>query len=184
MNITKTRIFNPQRHLYALQPDDQFYIAAALRDEDLRLLMHYGIKANHAPRIPIPHRSATRWNADGKWILLKDKPKETRFFVRSYHRKDWQGNDLFGTCVQERLCYQRKLLPPMECAFIIEDGILYSELLKNSPESVERIKAAMNVVLEMVGRFEIRTVDKAPALPPVKQVDINNMTDMANNIIK
>lgn len=172
MNITKARIFSPQRHLYALQPDDQFYIAATLRDEDLRLLMHYGIKANQTPRIPIPHRSATRWNADGKWILLKDQPKETRFFVRAYHLKDWQGNDLFGTYVQERRCYQRKLLPPIECAFIIEDGVLYSELLKNSAENMDRIKTAMNVVLEMVGRFEIRTADKAPALPPIKQVEV------------
>ena len=172
MNISKVRIINPQRYLYALHPDDQFYVAVPLTEDNLRLLMQYGIRAGQPPRIPIPRRSATCLNADGKWVPLKDRPKKARFFVRAYHLKDWQGNDLYGTYVQERQCYQRKLIPPTECAFTIEDGVLYSELLKNNVESMERIKAVMNVALEMVGHFEIRTADKVPALPPVKQVEV------------
>lgn len=172
MNISKVRIINPQRYLHALHPEAQFYIAVPVAEEDLRLLMQYGINAGQPPRIPIPRRSATCLNADGKWVPLKDQPKKSRFFVRAYHLKDWQGNDLFGTYVQERQCYQRKLVPPTECAFTIEDGVLYSELLKNNAESMERIKMVMNIALEMVGRFEIRTADKVPALPPVKQVEV------------
>lgn len=172
MSISKVRIFSPQRYLHTLHPGDQFYVAAPLTGEDLRQLMRYGIKAGHPPRIPIPHRSATCLNVDGKWIPLKDRPKKPKFFVRAYHLKDWQGNDLYGTYVQERQCYQRQLLPPTECAFTIEDSVLYSELLENSSENMERIKTVMNVALEMVGHFEIRTVDKASALPPVKQIEV------------
>ena len=85
---------------------------------------------------------------------------------------DWHGQDHYGTCIQERWCYQRELVPPAELAFIIEDDVLYSPLLANSEDDMEHIKLAMNVILEMVGHCEIWTADKAPALPPVRQVEV------------
>ena len=111
-------------------------------------------------------------NADGKWILLRDLPKKIRQFVHAYHLVDWHGQDHYGTCIQERWCYQRELVPPAELAFIIEDDVLYSPLLANSEDDMEHIKLAMNVILEMVGHCEIWTADKAPALPPVRQVEV------------
>lgn len=172
MTIIRTRINNPQRYLYALHRGDKFYVAAALSDEDTSHLQHYGIKPDGASRIPVPHRSATQLNAEGKWIRLGDLPKEIRLFVHAYHLVDWHGNDHYGTCIQERWCYQRELIPPAELAFIIEDGTLYSPLLENSEADMNRIKIAMNVILEMIGHCEIRTADKSPALPPVRQVEV------------
>ena len=111
-------------------------------------------------------------NAEGKWILLRDLPKKIRLFVHAYHLVDWHGNDHYGICIQERWCYQRELIPPTELAFVIEDGVLYSPLLENSEEDMDRIKAAMNMMLEMVRHCEIRTMDKVSALPPVRQVEV------------
>lgn len=170
MTIIRKCIRNPRRYLYALPHGDKFYVAATLSDEDIIRLRQYGIKPDRTARIPIPRRSATQLNADGKWIKLRDLPKEIRLFVHAYHLVDWHGNDHYGTCIQARRCYQRELIPPAELAFIIEDGVLYSPLLANSEENMDRIKIAMNVALEMVGHCEIRTVDKAPALPPVRQM--------------
>ena len=34
MDITRKRIINPQRYLYALHPGDKFYIAVPLAEED------------------------------------------------------------------------------------------------------------------------------------------------------
>lgn len=172
MYISKKRIINAQRYLFALHPGDQFYITAPLAENDLLRLKSYGIKPGEPARIPVPNRSATRINADGKWVLLRDLPKELRLFVRPYHLVDWNGDDHYGTCIQGRWCYQRKLIPPAELAFIIEDGVLFSPLLINSDENIECIKLAMNVVLEMVGHCEIWTEEKAPALPPVHQVEV------------
>ena len=62
LNISKVRIINPQRYLHALHPEAQFYIAVPVAEEDLRLLMQYGINAGQPPRIPIPRRSATCLN--------------------------------------------------------------------------------------------------------------------------
>lgn len=172
MKIYHKRIRNPRRYLYALHPGDKFYVAVPLSEDDIIRLRQYGIRPNRSARIPVPYRSATRMNADGKWILLRDLPKKIRQFVHAYHLKDWHGNDIYGTCIQERWCYQRKLIPPTELAFVIENGVLYSSLLENSEENMDRIKIAMNVVLEMVGHCEIWTDEKAPALPPVKQLEV------------
>ena len=38
MNINKKRIFNPRRYLFALQPGDEFYIAASLTEDDIQRL--------------------------------------------------------------------------------------------------------------------------------------------------
>lgn len=170
--IIKKCIRNPRRYLYALHHGDKFYVAATLSDEDILRLRRYGISPDKTARIPVPHRSATQLNAEGKWILLRDLPKKIRQFVHAYHLVDWHGNDHYATCIQERWCYQRELIPPTELAFVIENGVLYSPLLKNSEEDMECIKIAMNVMLEMVGHCEIRTADKAPALPPVRQEEV------------
>ena len=172
MNIIRTRINNPRRYLYALHRGDKFYVAATLSAEDISRLQLYGITPDGIARIPVPHRSATQLNAEGKWVRLRNLPKEIRLFVHAYHLVDWHGNDHYGTCIQERWCYQRELIPPTELAFIIEDGVLYSPLLENSEEDIDRIKVAMNTLLEMIGHCEIRTADKAPALPPVQQVEV------------
>ena len=172
MTIIRKCIRNPRRYLYALHHCDKFYIAATLSDEDILRLQSYGIIPDGTAQIPLPRRSATQLNANGKWIPLRDLPKEIRLFVHVYHLVDWHGNDHYGTCVQERWCYQRELIPPVELAFIVEDGVLYSPLLKNCEEDIDHIRVAMNVILEMVGHCEIRTVDKNPALPPVRQVAV------------
>lgn len=172
MQINRKSIRTPQRYLYALHPGDKFYVATPLSDEDLQKLQPYGIAPGKPARIPTPQRSATQVNANGKWVILRDLPKKIRVFARTYHLKTYQGDDIYGTCYQARMCYQRKLIPPTELAFVIEDGTLYSPLLENSEDDMQRIKAAMNVVLEMLGHCEIWTAERAPALPPVNQMEV------------
>ncbi len=166
------RLFNPQRYLYALHPGDKFYIAAPLETEDYSRLRSYGILSDALARIPIPRMAATRMNANGRWKSLKDLPKEERIFERDYHVIDWHGTDHYGVCWQSRWCYQRELIPPTELAFVIEDQVLYSPLLVNADSDFTNIKTAMNVVLEMLGRFEVWTAEYAPAVPPVKQTKV------------
>ncbi len=172
MIIRKTRVFNPQRYLYALHLGDAFYIATPLEEEDYPLLEAYGLQVGYPSRIPVPRRSATTLNADGRWKLRRDLPKEPRHFSHSYHLVDWGGHDHYGTCWQMRWCYQRELIPPTELAFMIEDGVLYSPLMTNEESEVSLIKIAMNVMLEMLGRCEIWTAERVPAIPPVKQAEV------------
>lgn len=172
MNITRSRIIKPQRYLFALHPGDKFYIAVPLQVEDYPRLQSYGLLPESPARIPIPRGAATRMNANGKWKTLKDLPKEERLFEHDYHIVDWHGTDHYGTCWQSRRCYQRELIPPTELAFIIEDGVVYSPLLENADNKFTYIKAAMNIALEMLGRCEVWTAERVPAVPPVKQTEV------------
>lgn len=172
MNITCKRIINPQRYLYALHPGDKFYIAVRLEAADYPRLQSYGILPNVPARIPLPQGVATKMNANGGWKILRNQPKEQRTFEHEYHNLDWHGDDHYGTCFQSRWCYQRELIPPAELAFVIQDGVLYSQLLQNGDSDLPDIKTAMNVALEMVGRCEIWTSERAPAVPPVKQMEV------------
>lgn len=172
MTIRKQRIRNPRRYLYALHPGDAFYVATQLEAKDYTRLALYGFQNESPARIPIPIWSATKQNADGKWKLLRDQPKEPRQFSHSYHLVDWGGHDHYGTCWQTRWCYQRELIPPTELPFVIEDGVLYSPLLTNDENSFGLIRAAINVMLEMLGRCEIWTAERVPAMPPVKQQEV------------
>lgn len=172
MKIICKRINNPQRYLYALHPGDKFYIAAPLEVEDYPKLRRYGLLPDSLARIPIPRKRATNVNANGRWNVLKNVPKELRMFEHDYHIIDWHGNDHYGTCWQTRLCYRRELIPPIELAFVIESGVLYSPLLQNDEGKMPEIKAAMNIVLEMLGRCEIWTVERAPIVPLVKQNEV------------
>ena len=97
MDITRKRIINPQRYLYALHPGDKFYIAVPLAEEDYPRLQFYGLLPDSPARIPIPRRAATTLNANGKWKVLRDLPKEKRSFEHDYHIVDWHGNDHYGT---------------------------------------------------------------------------------------
>lgn len=84
MDITRKRIINPQRYLYALHPGDKFYIAVPLAEEDYPRLQFYGLLPDSPARIPIPRRAATTLNANGKWKVLRDLPKEKRSFEHDY----------------------------------------------------------------------------------------------------
>ncbi len=172
MIITRRRIINPQRYLYALHPGDSFYIAIPLEAEDYLRLQAYGITPDAPARIPTPRGTATVMNANGRWRIIRNRPKELRILEHDYHTVDWRGNDHYGICFQARWCYQRELLPPAELAFVVENNVLYSPLLKNSDGNLKEIKVAINVALEMLGRCEIWTSERAPAMPPIKQIEV------------
>lgn len=168
MQIKAKRIRNPQRYLYELFTGESFYIVTSTTDEDLKKLCLYGL-ANGTTRIPIPRKTCTEANANGKWIPLKHLPKEDRTIEREYHIVDWHGDDHYGTCYQTRQCYQRKFIPPTEIAFTMENGIVYSPLFQNIEKNTDAIKFAINLLLEMFGRCEIWSKEKTPVTPPVKQ---------------
>lgn len=155
-----------------LHPGDKFYIAAPLSEVDTQRLLLYGIKSDGVARIPTPRHSASTANADGKWIVHRDLPKEGRTFVHAFHVVDWHGNNHYGTCVQHRMCYQREFIPPTNLAFVVEEGVLYSPLFENCMDTMAEVKTAMNIILEMIGHCEVWTAEKSPALSPVKQYEV------------
>lgn len=97
MTITRKRIINPQRYLYALHHGDKFYIAVPLESEDYPRLQSYGILSDSLARIPIPKRAATRIVADGLFcreidgLFCRSSPDiiVRRRCVLSHKRRGW-----------------------------------------------------------------------------------------------
>lgn len=172
MNMKTKRILKPQRYLHELKSGENFYVAAKLEEEDYARLAAYGLGLGKPSSIPIPVRAATKYNANGSWKILKHLPKESRSFERAYHCVDWHGEDHYGTCWIHRMCFPREYILPTELAFVIEDGVLYSPKFQNSESCYALIKSAMNILLEMLGRFELWTVDRTPFVPQAKQMEV------------
>lgn len=173
MIIKGKRIRTPRPYLYEFSSLDSLYITVPLSEDDDKTLALYGFdisKDEITKRVPTPVRSATVLNADGRWIVHKDRPKEPRVFEREYSIVDWHGNHHSGTCFQTRMCYPRTLEYPKEIAFHIENGALYSPMFVVSEENMEDIKLAINIALEMFGWCELWTKDKAPVTPQLNQV--------------
>jgi len=172
MKIIRKHIRKPEKYLYEIAQGDYFYVAISLVGDDLQTLHRYGLVDDSVARIPIPQKAATRLNSDGSYILKRDRPRELRTFEMEYHIRDWHGEDHYGTCWHHRLCFQRELIPPMELRFVIQGNILFSTLLQNNPSEYPKIKLAINVALEMLGRCEIWTDERVPAQLPVDQIEV------------
>ena len=172
MRIQRTRIRNPERYLTPFSLGDGLYVVAQLPPDDSSIIARYDINDSGCTFIPRPVKSATTVNSNGRWVIDKTVPKEPREIEHDYHVIDWHGNDHYGTCWQTRMCYHRDFIPPVELSFRVEDGIMYSPLLFNNAKDIERIKTAINVMLEIFGICELWTVHKAPAYPPGKQESV------------
>jgi hypothetical protein len=87
MQIKKRRVLSPQRYLFAINPDEAFYLAARLADGDAQSLLPYGITPKGNARIPIPRGPATRTNANGKWVTRPGPSQRGKaFFPRLSYR--------------------------------------------------------------------------------------------------
>lgn len=158
MEINQRRIRNVQRYLVEYHPDEAFYLTAQLTDEELGMIVQkYGLVPDSNERIPIPRGTYSARNANGQWKIFRDQPKEPRVFEHYYHTIDWHGHHHYGICHQMRMCFKRKLIPPLELRFLVKDYTLYSPRFKNSPEEYTQIQLAINLMLEIVGRCETRS---------------------------
>lgn len=169
MVITKNRIFSPERYLFALIDEEPFYVAAQITADEISKLQTYGFRNRDEAWVPTSIGNATSINAEGRWSVRRDLPKELRAFQREYHVKDWHGYHHHGICWHHRMCYQRELIQPTEIAFTLEGETLYSPLFHNVPEEMRFVKLAINILLEMLGRCEILNSEKLPAEPPINQ---------------
>lgn len=107
MIITKKRIFNVEKYLKSLNSAGEVYV----------ICPYTGVIEMEEGKVFIPAACGpvTRFNRDGKYIVLKEKEKVPREIEHDYHIIDWHGNDHYGSCIQTKMCYPREFLfPPLE----------------------------------------------------------------------
>ena len=167
MLIRKTKIRNTEAYLISLPAGAILRPAVGLDDRQLGQLAQLGFPEpvdSGDTVLPVPIGPVSRFNANGRWIVHRDEPKEERY-VRtvSWRWKQWAG----GGHTEEReefrdiyrLCYPRTHVPPpsLELTYIEHGGrrLLVGPALTNEPAAHEAIAHAVNVFLEFTGECEL-----------------------------
>lgn len=162
MKITRTRVLNIHRYLNHLVHGSSVRVIYDATDDLDTKAKRAGLPGDAdagATVLPAIVGRVTRFNAEGRWKIRKDLPKETRYlFTRLWRRSDWQGNISEEYYDVERECYQRELIPPpsMEISLQVIDGrkLIVSPEMKITADS-DDIKHAANLMLEIFRSCEI-----------------------------
>lgn len=140
----------------------KFHLVSKVNDVQASIKKKYGLDINRNESIlPKAVGSASRFNANGRFVLLKTKPKEERYIrTIQWSWKEW-GNDEIQTAFKDiyRECYQRDyILPPSFTISLMElDGEDYYCLgpLEYNKKNEESIIHAINLFLEIFGEYQI-----------------------------
>lgn len=177
MRIDRTQIRNLDRYLNVLPPGSTFKLISEVDD---RLLERMGFELPvpiGATALPAAVGRVTRFNAEGKWHIRRDLPKELRFVgSRSWVRKEWRGRDqteeVEDTIYIHRWAYPRDLHEPpsVELTYVEHDGhrLVVSPELTFQPANSEINKHTINMMLELFRACEIVLHDLARLTPPAE----------------
>lgn len=129
--------------------------------------------------LPKAKGSVSRYNANGKFEILKDLPKESYCIDRDFTFLAYGKHEMSKTVTFTYFRYQRKLIDaPFEELYIIKDrdgkDILCSNAIKNIKENKLLIKHVINLFLEIFK--ECWVVDKdliSRIKTPIKKLNWN-----------
>ena len=179
MVIRKKRIRNISRYISDLPRGGQIRPAVPIDPALAAKLPALGFEESptHGDTVlPKAAGPVGRFNADGRWLVHRDRPKERRF-VRAFTWRwtTWDGVQHDDTRDIYRDCWQRSRVPPPAIELtIVEQGgesFLVAPSYRNEPGQHGAIRHAVNLLLEIAGQCELLAADLgALARPPIKRV--------------
>lgn len=175
MHIDRRRIRNLANYIDHLPQGVSLRVRTALSDRETALLERVGFEAAPAQGdslLPAARGSVSRFNAEGRWQVHRDLPKEDRYIrTVSWTWKEWGGTEHTEFRDITRLCYQRTLITPpgIEMTYLRHGGQAYlvSPALSNTTQNEAALLHAINLVLEIAGTCEIVADDLSNFAPPV-----------------
>ena len=108
--------------------------------------------------------SCSKFNAEGKFLIRKDLPKEERYITTAeWSWEQWCGRNQTKTVTEYRdiykECYQREFIPPpsLELTWVEHDNgkFVSSEKVETNTLEPDFFKHAINLFLELFGECEI-----------------------------
>lgn len=157
----------------SIPQNDSFCFVSLASEVSSAVAEKYGLTHLSLNEVMVPKSqgSISRFNANGKYLLLKNLPKESRYInTIRWEWEQWKGRNETETISEHRdvyrQCFQRELIPPLAVGigFIeIENRKYYSSpILKMSSHGEEYIKHVANLFLEIFGGFEISNGKEIP----------------------
>lgn len=177
MIIRKKRLRSVDPALKRLIPNTEFRIVVSLAQITDAQLKKCGAPAQMLPGdtfLPSGIGPVSRFNANGKFEAMTDKPKESRYITTiEWTWTEWHGRDEVERSSMRDIykdCYPRKEIPApaYELTYMESDKerLLISGVLTKKPTNAELNLHVINLFLELFGECEIRHADLKALLPP------------------
>lgn len=159
----KKRIKKASKYMSHIPEGEKAYIGLAITEDVSAKLKEIGFENLNPGESLIPSPklgTVSRFNANGKNVPQKDKPKETAFRESYWELTDWGGNYHSGTSYIPYQRYPRKWIPsPWVELMVMQSGekkflVAGSAILKGETEEKD-IVHQINLMLEIFKRVEI-----------------------------
>lgn len=177
MNISQKRVNSLEKWTGALVPNTSIRIVHEVTGATDPKLSRTGFSNNPTSNdtiLPSVIGPISRFNANGKFIVHKDRPKESRYittFEWTYFER--HGDDLVEQTKfvdVHRQCYPRTPVPPpsSELTYIFDGSKHYiiSREFSIGVDDEESIRHDVNLFLELYGACEIRHANLGSITPP------------------
>lgn len=160
MNVK--RINKIENYLNHLKDDEKFYLGIKIDDSNRKLIEDLGFSKDIAvgeSLLPPIKGPVTRFNAEGREIVRRDKPMETLYRQAWWSWEDWVGTKYSKIVDIPYKRYPRDFVSPPAVELVIsenskKDKVLLSPLLTKRSDSYPDIKHTANLFLELFGAFE------------------------------
>ncbi len=166
MRIQKTRVLKVDANLIGVTQGSVVIAGYPVDEVKEKRLQEIGFTSQAAVGervLPSILGPATRYNAEGKTIIHRDKPMETKYRQIEWTYYQWHGKDRvevtdFADVPYKR--YPRTPVPPVsiELAIVEDPGgkkLIVAPAIKYEAGSEERLRVAINVFLELFGACDI-----------------------------
>ncbi|MBU0457051.1 MAG: hypothetical protein KKD75_02815 [Nanoarchaeota archaeon] len=183
MYINKKRIVSVDNVLLEFKEGEEVYIILNLASNLSKKLKDIGFNTLDIGSSVLPKKigSVSRYNADGKYELLREEPKEPYCIDRDMTFLAYGKHEVTKSVTFTYNRYQRKLIlaPTQELSIILDkdnNKIISSDLITYNKENKKLIKHVINLFLELFG--ECQLVDKnliSRIKTPIKKLNWNIM---------
>lgn len=167
MLIRKKNVRNVAAYLETLPAGAELRPVVALSEEDRQKFARIGFSdapANGETILPNALGPVSRFNADGKWEIHRDQPKEQRYIrTVSWRWTTWDGEEHEDFRDIYRECFPRTFREPPGIELTYVDGpdgaYIASPPVVNLEVHHEAIRHQINLLLELFGECELLKAD-------------------------
>jgi hypothetical protein len=159
----KKRIRKSSNYMSHIAEGKKAYIGLAITEDVSAKMKESGFATLNPGESLVPSPklgSVSRFNANGRFVPQRDKPKETAYREQHWELKDWNGNYHSGTSYIPYLRFPRKWIPaPWVELMIMQTGekkflLAGPAIIKGETDEAE-IVHRINLVLQIFKRAEI-----------------------------
>jgi len=176
MLISQRRVLNVARHLDFLREDRRFVVGLSELGRHGHAITAAGLPAvfeGGSAVLPKPRGPVSRYNADGRWTIHRDQPRETVYRQVEWTRKEWRGRNSteevrdIRDVPYERYRRTRTRPPAIEIAYAqtaLGTPALVVPVSTYTEKEHDAIRHKINLFLELFGECTIFTDQLEPLM--------------------